>query len=265
MPSTDPQECPSPGSLSTQGFFPIDENGNIDLLAITSFGWFCGSSSSSPFEKFALPIKYSESDYFQMINNLLPRGVIWEGLLDILGGIVTNTAGFIFPVTDRTNLFKRLLSCFSAELTRFEILATEAQNQTVVPGLSTLDGLLSRWEKLAGLPDECVLTGNPTLSEQDRQRQAHAKIINGARTITKELLIDYAAELGWDIDITETQLSTSAFITGVAITGVNVVGGSTSVASPVITINSGPTDLTVLQCAFDRIKPAHMIFNYTVA
>jgi len=115
---------------------------------------------------------------------------------------------------------------------------------------------------VAGIPDACTLPLQPTLSELERQRQVHEKIIAETQTVTKQYLIDYAAGLGWTITIEETNLSDQAFILGVVVMGVNPLGGVNSYANIKITITDGPADTTLLKCIFDRIKPAHVTIQW---
>lgn len=231
-----------------------------------------------PFLGLAPQLKYDTVDYFGMISKLLPRGFPWIVKLFALSDLIqdfTNTtpthptelqdeigAGeiqdVIAPSGAGSTWFANLLSCFASEFYRFEQQVVSLIREAV-PGLSVEVGLLTRWEKVAGLPDKCTLNLGGTLTEAERQAAVHSKLINESQTTTKTFLIDYAANFGFEITVTERNTTTDSFIMGVSIMGVGIMGGAGENTVIEITVVSGSGNLPLLQCIFRRIVPAHVV------
>lgn len=215
--------------------------------------------------------KYTTADYFNMMKNLLPKGVIWEIFLgsqksvfwkDNISGtagveVKSDTVGLTTVYQDNISTplkpegqawLAELVYVFALELDRwygrYLVLAKET-----VPGLST--ELLPAWEKLLGLPDPTT----PATTDDERRMVAHEKYTSGKGDATvngmnrnDQYFIDYAAYLGYSITIS---YFTSAFRVGMRIG--SRLHGFSNAHQWIIT---GSYD-SILQGVFDRIKPAH--------
>jgi uncharacterized protein YmfQ (DUF2313 family) len=224
------------------------------------------------FEKYKLNQRWWSADYEEMLIGLVPRGLLWvfdryslpsiiqdvlfapgwqdkivasTTIQDFLGGVATG------------NLFRRLLASFAGELSRLETDAWCLLNETD-PGVA--ECLLSNWERVLGLPEKC--SASLTLTIAERQQAAHAKLFKIFQTVTAQFLIDYALTLGWVITIVENSSSYAATRCGVARCGVNRCGGVGGSGVLVITVVSGPVDQTLLKCALEKLKPAHVIIKW---
>lgn len=216
-----------------------------------------------------IPVKrYTEQSWLKVLLKLLPKGKIWKHFLEYpadewqdtisQGETLQDTisSGITYQDTIQTGWSERgsklaiLLSVFAAEFDRWwnRYLALKKE---AVPGLSV--ELLPDWERVAGLPDSCSLLASTT---EERQAIVHQKITQGKGDPTlleltqhEQYWIDYAANLGYTITI--------SYYTGVFRVGVNTVGQLLGGASSVYTwVISGNWD-SLLQCLFERDKPAY--------
>lgn len=233
-------------------------------------------------EIYRLPIKYNANDYITMVNNLLPTGRLWNILYRIVTRIIQDVIIGGSPeewqdtlgsegnpvkqvvTLDTPNmsssLFGRFLTVFSSEFYRTERQVTSVLNESI-PGLSTIVGLLPRWEYVLGLTE--VVAANPSLTEIDRQRAAHEKYTNTGVVVTEEYLVNYAANLGFDIYI-KYQDTGRAFVMGLAVMGLATF--NTGVLDDTIEIHflNTPTNIEMVKDAFDLIIPAHLIVLYII-
>lgn len=213
-----------------------------------------------------------------MITKLLPRGFVWIIKLfrfqDLIKDISQNDPSIPQEIQDKIDSgdiqdvantggvaatwWANLLSCFSSEIYRFEEQVI-ALLREAIPGLSTASGLLPHWEKVAGLPDDCMTALGGIISEEDRQIAVHSKLINEGQTTTKIFLIAYALNYGFTITIRELNSTVDSMVMGVGIMGVGVMGGAGENTVLEITVVSGSGNLPLLQCVFNRLIPAHCV------
>lgn len=177
-----------------------------------------------------------------------------------------------------------LMSCFALELNRFEEKAIELLNQ-VVPGLSTDAELLTDWESMLGLPDECLASVSQT--EAQRAATAHAKYTQNYTGMSTQFYIDYAASLGSDISITGlSTVSNQPFrangpvdIDETRVEPHTSPGGSTGTENLIpgrvyslqatyqwqVNGSSSDPNKDIIECIFEKLKPAYttIVFNWT--
>lgn len=226
---------------------------------------------ATEFNKYKLPQRWSLGDYTDMLVSLLPDGFLWVYDRFILGSVVQDLVasqgddwqdghGYEEEIQDVVlegeasgHLLRRLLSCFASEYERFETAAWSLVNQTD-PGVAV--ELLTDWEKQLGLPESCFADMNISIAE--RQRQAHAKLFTAGATTNKQFFIDLANDLDFEIAVEESPLESDARIMGVAIMGVEPMGGYGGSSIFKITILSGDSDSTLLKCLVNKYKQAHV-------
>jgi len=229
------------------------------------------------FTKFKLPQKWIAYDYLESLLTFLPDGFIWIFEKFILDEIVQDVIGeddtswedstdSLDIVQDTTftdgsdgNILRRVLSCFASELERIESSVWASINQSD-PGVAI--EILSDWENQLGLPESCF--ADLVLSIEERQRIAHAKLINSNQTANIEFYETYAESLGFDVTVEEIPEDSAPRIMGVAIMGVEPMGGYGGNSILRITVNSGTSDVTILQCAINKIKPAHITITWVI-
>lgn len=227
------------------------------------------------FDIFKLPQKWFALDYTEMFVSLLPDGLIWVFDKWMLGTVVQDVLGsgdtswqddftsleevqdIILGEGGEGNVLRRILSCFGSELERLESSAWALINQTD-PGVAV--ELLEPWERQLGLPEDCY--NDIPLTTDERQRQAHAKLFDAFKTTTFQFYEDYAATLGFDVTVEEIPESSQPRIMGVAIMGVEPMGGYGGNSVLQITINSGTSDNELLKCALEKVKQAHVVIRW---
>lgn len=245
--------------------------------------------------------KKSEVQYLEAIRWLLPPGFIWGFIarnepLARLKDTISNSGNATYadnptgtgvttvqdsptsgdtPGISANTKFGALFSAIASEIFRFQDRWYALYRESI-PGLS--QELLGEWESLAGLPDSCSLEDNRTIEE--RQCDVHAKIFaNHKRGMTRQFYIDYAATLGFVIDVQEFTSSGNPNIlapVGVDPFDIGMRLGASDGARfvkkgnqsfVVFEIISGPTDpekISFLQCTMDKLKPAHVVINWVV-
>ena len=236
-----------------------------------------GSTGLEGLEEFRGQTRYKEIDYYNGLLSLLPRGFIWitklgpigDYIQDLLAPASEEIQDVLAPAAEEIqdvlssgfadgNYFARMWSVFAAELARLDKFVIDLVTESV-PGLSTDQGLLKRWEFVAGLPDDCTIEFAETQTEAERQAAVHSKLILEQQTVTKQYLIDYAANFGFEITVEEIDDFENGAILGTIIMGDNNLGGSGVNTTIEITVVSGSGNLDLLKCIFDRIKPAHTV------
>lgn len=221
------------------------------------------------FEQFKLVQRWFEGAYTTQLKTLLPKGMAWvfnraiftSVIQDVVvGEVLQDTTDSVNVIQDVTtsaasgDLLTRLLSCFASELARLEAEGWRLVNETD-PGVAT--DTLEDWEKLLGLPEKCF--NAQQLSIAERQRQAHAKLYDTFKITNETFYIEYALSLGFVITIESMPVSTSPRRMGVARMGVQRMGGSGGWSIMEVTVVEGLSDIGLLQCAFDKVKQAHVI------
>lgn len=225
----------------------------------------------APYEQFNFRQRWDTNTYTGMLKSLLPKGVIWLGrkfllneiIQDVIAGdewqdtydSVDEVQDAITAAAEDGDLLLRILSCFASELERLESDAWRLLNSTD-PGVAT--DLLEDWEEQLGLPEACFK--HLTLSVEERQRLAHAKMYGTHETTTEQWYIDYAASLGYTISIVESPNAATARLMGESGFGSDelTLGGRSGYSELQITINAGPLDNEVLKCAIMKVKQAHV-------
>lgn len=194
----------------------------------------------------------TETDYLRQLQALLPPGPAW-------------------PKDDDATL-TRLLGALAAELARVDgraqQLVEEADPRTVAE-------LFADWERVAGLPDPCVVAAGQTQSSAQRRAALVARLtMLGGQS--KAYFIALAASLGYTITITEFR----PFRAGQSRSGDPVATNwqfAWQVNAPLNTvipfragnaiagdpINSWGNK--ALECVLSRFKPAHttVVFAYS--
>jgi uncharacterized protein YmfQ (DUF2313 family) len=228
------------------------------------------------FDKFKFAQRWFEDAYSDLLHDLFPDGFIWifdrvnfvSYLQDMIESSVllqdstasdTTLQDTAYSSGGSGNIFRRFLSCFAAELSRFESNAWDVLNQTD-PGVA-VDFLLD-WERVLGLPEECF--ADETLTVAERQEIAHNKLFSTGVIASESFYVNYAATMGFTVTVEEIPEDSSPRIMGVAIMGVEPMGGSGGYSILKITVVSGTGNINVLQCAIDRLKPAHVTIVWVI-
>lgn len=193
-----------------------------------------------------------DTDYLHQLQALLPQGSAWP--------------------RDDDALLTRLLSAFAAGLNqvdaRSEQLVSEADPRTT-------SELLTDWERVAGLPDPCVVAAGQAQSTAQRRAALITRLtMLGGQS--KAYFIALAASLGYTITITEF----CPFRAGQSHSGDTVATNwqfAWQVNAPLNTVvpfRSGnavagdPINAwgnKALECVLTRFKPAHtpVLFSYS--
>lgn len=187
--------------------------------------------------------------YLQQLQALLPPGAAWS--------------------RERDAVLTKVLDALAQELARIDAaaegLVDEADPRTTAQ-------LLADWERVAGLPDGCVVATQTTAERRDSLVQKIANLGGQSR----QFFIDLAARLGYTVTITEFR----PFRVGVNAVG-DALNGDTSifawqVNAPAGTIREFKVGESavgdplrswgdeLLECIIERLKPAHthVIFAY---
>ena len=181
----------------------------------------------------AAPV-YSQADYLQAFQALMPRGAAWP----------TNP-----PATLTQVLAALALTWYRINLSAAGLLADAFPGQCVQ--------LLPEWEASLGLPDPC---SGPAPTLQERQAQVLARFANGGGQ-SKAFFIALAATLGFQVTITQFT-GANAFLWRVNAHMTNIVyfrAGVSTIGEALQSVNG--TD--VLECVFQALKPAHTTVEFT--
>jgi len=235
------------------------------------------------FSAFRRSALYGEGDYLQHVQKLFPRGKIWglvdrvvgDILQDIIprgeylqdappGGGVDIVQDTVYTTSSMSTLWGRLLSCFAAELARVELAAWSLWNESV-SGLATTSGLLPDWEKMYGLPNHCTLV--ITDNQEARQRAVFAKQYRENVETSVQFFVQYAADMGFTVALVNAGTIIGPGITPPSVAGIARAGayrcaGRGVNSTYIVTVSAGSGDLSVLQCIFSDIKPAHVVFHW---
>lgn len=176
-----------------------------------------------------------------------------------------NGKGFIAKNQDGTN-FRRFLRGLAFELQRIEstfIYTTQQYDP------QTTTDFITEWESAVGIPDDCF-PGTEDL--QTRRKHVVVKLLSSGANTAQDF-IDIAAFLGFDITISyldEVEFYPPydvpiTLITGVPesrfiwiVTGAGVVPNVPPYDVP-FSLSSGTS---VIQCLFNKLKPAHTRIIY---
>ncbi len=189
----------------------------------------------------------SADDYTQQLINLSPQGLAWP--------------------TESTSTWYLLLQAAAQELARVDARANELLNE-IFP--DTTNELLTDWERVAGLPDECSELGEST---SIRRENLLAKLTwrGGA---TPQYFIDIGETLGFTITITEFD----QFRVDINAVGDPLAGWEWEYAWQINSALNTVTTFKVgtdragdplrswgndrIECFYNRIKPAHTILLF---
>jgi uncharacterized protein YmfQ (DUF2313 family) len=188
------------------------------------------------------------ASYIRMLKGLLPRGPLWS----VPSGSVLN----------------KLLQSMADELLRVD---TSVVNAFEEADPSTSTAVLSEWERIVGLPDDC--TGISSTLPGRRQQVVARLSARGGQN--KQFFIDLAASVGFEVSIEEFDrfLAGSKAGDGLYNKGwifawrVNAISSQSSVfragahAGDKLSFSSDST----LECLINKRKPAHtvVLFAYT--
>jgi hypothetical protein len=230
---------------------------------------------ASIYDRFKLSPRWSSADYTAMLERLLPEGLIWR-LRNYVIGELTQDVVIGLEWQDQYDspediqdtiesegiagdLLKRLLSCFAEELVRLEAAAWQLLNETD-PGVATYS--LSDWERMLGLPDECLSTLALTVDE--RQIAAHCKLFYSGQIQTAAFYVLMAADFGFVITIDEIPITSATRVFGASRFGPECqrFGGDGGYSILRITVTDGDGDWNILKCIFGTIKPAHVVIEW---
>lgn len=185
--------------------------------------------------------------YKTLLKNLLPQGLAWPRQKD------TNMDG--------------LLTAFAVDLNRTDL---RVKNMLTESYPLTTTELLTDWERVAGLPEECEGLGE-TL--QARREAVHRKVSSlGGQN--PDYYIAVAASIGYEVTITEFK----PFRAGVGAVGDSIYGEewlfTWAVNAPEETIRyfrAGQSTAgeglrswgnELLECVISRIAPAHTLVQF---
>nr|WP_194299968.1 putative phage tail protein [Acetobacter musti] len=190
---------------------------------------------------------FSVADFKKALLSLLPRGRIWSREPD--------------------GLPAQLMEVWAPTYVR---QSARAANLIVDAFPATTTELLTEWQETLGLPDPCA-GDNPTLAQQRSQIVSRLTDTGGC---SEPYFISLAAALGYTITITQFTRSRFGRTFGTTFGG-DAWSYAWQVNMPEFTISHltfgdqfgkafASWGDTVLQCEFERLKPAHtvLIFNY---
>lgn len=175
----------------------------------------------------------SADDYTQAAQALLPRGALWTRDADAI-------------LTD-------VLAALAAEFARVD---GRAQDLVDEANAATTSELLSDWERVFGLPDDCVTTPQTV----DQRRAALEVKMSSVDDLTAQFFITVAARIGMTVTIDEAVDGPFVWrVNGSGVTITDFVVGS-AVAGDALRIWSND----LLECTIKRLNPAHtkVLFAY---
>lgn len=194
-------------------------------------------------------VLHTRDEYGDALAGLLPTGAAWP--------------------RDPQSALLRLVRSLAVELERMDQRAAQLLAETDPASTSEL---LPDWERVVGLPDPCVTTGQ-TVAERRQALEGRLTSVGGQ---SRRFFIELAARLGYSITIDEFASAAAATAAGIPYAGdgwahtwrVNV---PTTVAVTPFRVGAGSVgeplrvwSNEVLECQFNRYKPAHtrVLFAY---
>lgn len=192
----------------------------------------------------------TEAQYKEHLMGLLPRGLAWSRLFG--------------------SVLSYLMSGIAAELARIDARGDNILRE-VIP-TSTVE-LIAEWEATCGLPDPCI-TAAQTLEER---RNAVKGVLTNSGGQSRQFFIDLAAALGYTITITEYRPFRVGFsavgdalsngdwaftwlVTSPAGAVTYFRAGISAVGDPLVKFND-----ELLECVFNKLKPAHTLALFAYA
>lgn len=190
----------------------------------------------------------TEANYSRLLQQLLPQGIAWP--------------------RDSDSTLAQFLSAVAVEFSRIDARAASLVD-AVMP--SAASELLEDWERVAGLPDPCLVGQTQTL--QLRGDALVAKLAGtGGQSIAYFIAI--AADLGFTVTIDEFR----PFRAGIAVAGDSLTNGDWAhtwrVNGPEATVRHFAAGLStagqslaewgneLLECRLGALKPAHTVLLF---
>lgn len=190
-------------------------------------------------------------DYLAQLQALLPLGPAWP--------------------KDADALLTRLLGGLSQELSRVDSRARQLADES---DPRTVSELFADWERVAGLPDACVIAfaGDQSVAQRRAALVGRLATLGGQ---SAAYYISLAASLGYTVTVTEFQehAVTDDVEHGLYGSAWNFAWQVNAALNTVIdiTVDSSVEDLiaawgnSLLECVIKRFAPAHtyVLFSYT--
>lgn len=185
--------------------------------------------------------------YFSQLKALLPRGLLWDSLVE--------------------NELGQILQAEAEELARVDARADDLINEA---DPRTAFELLPEWEQDYALPDPCLADG---LTLERRLEILYAKVTSQGGQ-SRPFFIELAASLGYTVTITEFDPFTVASTVDESLYGDNwQFAWQVNAPSETIDYLTVASDVSTalaswgnerLKCAITRLKPAHthVLFSY---
>lgn len=197
-------------------------------------------------------VNHSDAEYRDALAALLPHGAAWPRDLD--------------------STLMMFVASLAQEFARVDMRAAQLLAETD-PAATT--ELLSDWERVVGLPDPCV-TLVQTIAQRRQALEGRMTAVGGQ---SRRFFTELAARLGYSITIDEFSSAAAATAAGITYSGdewahtwrVNV---PTPVSIAYFRAGSGAAgeplrawSNEVLECQFNRYKPAHtrVLFAYAAS
>lgn len=196
--------------------------------------------------------EFDLDDYAAQFMNLLPRGPAWDNV--------------------DTGLFRELIYGIVAEFKRISDQACVLENETFP--LNTTQ-LLTDWERVLGLPDDC--SANISQSRSERRAAVAARVATIAEP-TPSFFVSLAADFGYSIEVIEyfpsrvgrsrvgdrinapgNEFTWKVVIPGNYTQSRRAIVGDTQIGDRIATWGDGS-----LECLIRQYKPAHttLLFEY---
>lgn len=197
----------------------------------------------------APPAGFELVDYEHLLASLLPQGAAWP--------------------RESTSVLRRLLNGLAAELFRVDSRSVDLLAESD-PRLAS--ELLEEWERMVGLPDPCVTAA---LGVQARRAAVESRLTSvGGQS--RAFFMELAGRLGYTITIDEFASEAAAIAGGIPYTGTSWAHTWRVNAPPqtVRTFRVGEARVgeplrswgnEQLECAFNRLKPAHTVLLFAYA
>lgn len=198
-----------------------------------------------------MPKAATVSAYSEQLKALLPRGAAWA--------------------KQRTAMLISLLDALAVEAARVDERGLDLLDE-MIPDRAV--EMLAAWERVAGLPDDCVTDEVQTLESRRAALLTRLQSLGGQSV---QYFIDLAAIFGFIVTVSEFQ----AFRAGVSVAGDQLTNDgwifywqvnapSTTVTSFKVGVGSAGEPLRIwgndrLECLMTRYKPAHttVVFAYS--
>ncbi|MGE0671974.1 MAG: YmfQ family protein [Methylibium sp.] len=197
----------------------------------------------------APPAGYELVDYEHLLASLLPQGSAWP--------------------RESTSVLRRLLDALAAELFRVDSRSVDLLAESD-PRLAS--ELLEEWERMVGLPDPCV---TEALGVQARRAAVESRLTSvGGQS--RAFFMELASRLGYSISIDEFASEAEAIAGGIPYTGTSWAH-TWRVNAPEQTVRTFRVGEACageplrswgneqLECAFNRLKPAHTVLLFAYA